>query len=256
MRIRAIRPVSKQTADPTFMEYSVRLTKSYASPGTEVDVVFPEAGAHAGPMVGHINEARIMSSAPYVIREVIRAEEEGFDAAYLTGEYDVGGEIARHMVKIPVVDTGPAVIHTAALLGDRLCLITIEDSLRAYTRKLLRRWGLSDFVTSLKAWNIPVSEVWHRKDEVKDLTIKICREAVEREDANVIVPLCGVFIPMITPPEEIEAAIGVPVVNTLALGLRLTELFVNLKLHKSEKVYPPTPYAVWAPEKVMAKPRA
>lgn len=245
MKIRVIRPASKQNTDPEFMEHSLNVTKSYASPGTEVETVFVSAGAHGGPMVGHINEARIMSSAPFVIREVMRAEKEGWDGVYLTGEYDVGAEIARHMVNIPVVDTGPVVTHFASLLGDRVCLLTIEDSLRSYTRKLLKRWGVSDLISGMKAWNIPVSEVWTRRNEVKELTLRICKEAIEEDDANVILPFCGVFIPFIVRPEEIEDKIGIPVVNTVAVGLKTTEMFVSLNIHKSQKVYPLTPPNVW-----------
>ncbi|MBI4284984.1 MAG: hypothetical protein HY670_03665 [Chloroflexi bacterium] len=240
MRIKVIRPASKQNTALDFQEHSVRVLQSFASPGTQIDVVFPEEGPHAGPMVGHISEARIASAAPFLVYEAVKAEQEGYDAVYFTGEYDVGAEIARHLVKIPVVDTGPVALHTAALLGDRISILVVEDSLKSFTRKLLRRWGMSDFVVSLRPWNIPVSEVWERRSEVRETTLRICRQAVEEDDANVIVPFCAVFTPHIITTEEIEAEVGVPVLNTMAVGIRVTEMFVNLKVHRSQKVYPYT----------------
>jgi Asp/Glu/hydantoin racemase len=245
MKIKVIRPSSIQNTPQDFMTYSAEMTKSYASPGTEVETVFISGGVHAGPNAGHINEARIMSSAQYVVREVIKAETDGFDAVYLTGEYDVGAEISRHMVNIPVIDAGSFCARFATNLGDRICMLTIEDSLKSYARKLLRRWGMYDQVPLMKAWNIPVAQAWPRRAEIKELTFEMCREAVERDGANVILPACAVFMPFIVRPEEVEDKFGVPVVNTVAVGLKMAELFVNLKIRKNQKVYPDTPAAVW-----------
>ncbi len=75
--------------------------------------------------------------------------------------------------------------------------------------------------------------MWERRGEVKDLTIRLCKEAVQEEDAEVIVPFCGVFVPFIVSPEEIEAEVGGPVINGMAVGLRVTEMFVNLDIHRS-----------------------
>lgn len=227
------------------MSYSAELTKKYASPGTEVDTVFVSAGVHAGPNAGHINEARIMSSAPHVVREVIRAESDGYDAVYLTGEYDVGAEIARHMVRIPVIDAGSFCARFATHLGERICMLTIEDSLKPYARKLLRRWGLAEQISLMKAWNIPVAQAWPRRAEIKHLTMRICAEAVEKDGANVILPACAVFMPFIVDPREVEDHCGIPVVNTVAVGLKMAELFVNLGIRKNQKVYPDTPAGVW-----------
>jgi allantoin racemase len=245
VKIKVIRPSSKQNTPEDFMEYSANLTKSYASPGTEVETVFISGGVHAGPNAGHINEARIMSSAPHVVREVIKAEQDGFDAVYLTGEYDVGAEISRHMVRIPVIDAGSYCARFATNLGDRICMLTIEDSLKSYARKLLRRWGLEAQIPLMKTWNIPVAQAWPRRAEILDLTFEICRQAVEDDGANVLLPACAVFMPFIVRPEDIEDKFGVPVVNTVAVGLKLAELFVNLGIKKNQKVYPDTPIDVW-----------
>src|SRR5258708_15435112 len=100
------------------MAHSERVTKSYASAGTEVETVFLDVGHHGGSMGGHLNESRIMANAPAVVREVINAEKEGWNAVFISGEYDVGAEFSRHVVKIPVIDAGTASLHAAALLGD------------------------------------------------------------------------------------------------------------------------------------------
>jgi len=245
MKVRVIRPGSKQNTDPEFMDHSARVTQSYVPTGMEIETVFLDAGDHGGPMIGHINEARIMSSAHHIVHEVMRAEKEGWDAVYLSGEYDVGAEIARHLVNIPVIDGGTVPTRFAPLLGDRICLLAVEDSLKPYTRKLLRRWGVENSITSMRTWNISLPELWGRRNEVKDLTIRICKEAIAQDDINVILPFCTVFTPFIVRPEEIEDAIGIPVVNSVAVCLKTVEMFVDLKIRKNQKMYPDTPYSVW-----------
>ena len=227
------------------MEHSARVTAQYAPAGVEIETVFLDAGEHGGPMTGHINEARIKSAAGHVVHEVVRAEKEGWDAVYLTGEYDVGAEIARHLVNIPVLDGGTVSARFAPLLGDRICALVVEDSLKAYTRKLMRSWGVADSITAMRTWNISLGELWQRRSEVKDLTVRICKDAIERDDVNVILPFCTVYTPFILPPEELEDAIGIPVVNSVAVTLRTAAMFVDLKIRKNQMMYPDTPYAVW-----------
>lgn len=248
MRIKVIRPASKQNTDPEFMALSADITRGYGSAGTQIETAFLDSGAHAGPMAGHINEARIMSGARHVVHEVIQAEKDGWNAVFLTGEYDVGAEIARHMVKIPVVDIGTVSARFAPLLGDRVGMLVVEDSLRPYTRKLLRRWGLADSIAAMKTWDIPLSQVWPRRGEVRARTLAICREAMQEHDINVILPFCAVFMPYIVRPEDIEDEIGIPVLNTVAIGIKTTEMFISLGIRKNQKVYPDTPHTVWGEE--------
>ena len=247
MRIKAICPPSRQSVPADWLEREEQMFQSFASPGTEVDAIHPDAAAHIGPAGGgHFSEAQIESIVPYIIREAVKAEKDGFDGIWQPGEYNVGSEVARQVVNIPLVDTGPAALRVASMVGDRICLIAIEDTVKPYVWKLLKRWGMSQFVTSLKSWNIPLSEVWNRQDEVKELTIKIAKEAIAKEDAQVILPYCAIFSPVIVPTEELEAEIGVPVINCPRVGLKMTELFVSLGIHKSEKAYPFAPADIFA----------
>src|SRR5262245_10139866 len=128
MRIKVIRPASGQGTDVAFMEHSAKVTASYAATGTEVETVFLNLGQHGGSMGGHLNEARIMSVAPVLVKEVVKAEAEGWNAVLLTGEYDVGAEIARHLVRIPVIDVGSVSLRFAPNLGDRAAMLVTQDS--------------------------------------------------------------------------------------------------------------------------------
>ena len=86
-------------------------------------------------------------------------------------------------------------------------------------------------VTGLKKW-FPV-----RKGLIIERTVAVARELVA-QGAQAIVPLGGKIYPYAVAPEELEAAIGVPVINTKAVGIHFAELMVNGKMTHSEKAYP------------------
>jgi len=245
VKIKVIRPASRQGTDAAFMAHSAGVTQAYAASGTVVETVFLDVGHHGGSMGGHLNEARIMANATAVVREVIAAENGGWDAVFISGEYDVGAEFARHVVKIPVIDAGTASLHAAALLGDSALMLITQASVASYARKLVKRWGMAELVTAMTAWDLPLAEAWDRRGEIRDLTLTICREAMARDDVNVILPFCAVFVPFIVDPHEIEDALGLPVVNGVAVGLRTAEMFVDLKMSHSAKAYPRAPQAMW-----------
>jgi len=55
------------------------------------------------------------------------------------------------------------------------------------------------------------------------------------------VPLATRLIPESVAPEEVEKEVGVPVINTQAVGIRFAELMVSSKITHSQRAYP------WAP---------
>jgi Asp/Glu/hydantoin racemase len=245
MKLRVIRPASRDGTDPDFMAHSHAVTQSYGAPGTEIETVFLDVGHHGGSMGGHLSEARIMANAPALVREVIAAEQAGCDAVLVSGEYDVGAEFARHCVRIPVVDAGTASLHAGALLGDNIGVIVTQPSVKTYARKLLRRWRMTDFVGATTAWGMPLAEAWERRGEIKELTLRLCHELIDDGDVDVIVPLCAVFVPFIVDPCELEDALGLPVVNGVAVGVKTAEMFAAFKMSQSAKAYPPAAPAAW-----------
>ena len=58
------------------------------------------------------------------------------------------------------------------------------------------------------------------------------------QGAQALVPLAAQLIPYAVSPEEIEREIGVPVINTQAVGIRFAELMVNTKTLHSENAHP------------------
>jgi Asp/Glu/hydantoin racemase len=67
--------------------------------------------------------------------------------------------------------------------------------------------------------------------------VAVGRELVQ-QGAQAIIPLGGKIYPYVVLPEELEPAIGVPVINTKAVGVRMAEFMVGAKISHSQKAYP------------------
>ena len=74
-------------------------------------------------------------------------------------------------------------------------------------------------------------------DIIVERTVAAGRELVE-QGAQAIVPLGGKVYPYVVTPEELEPHIGVPVVNTKAVGVSYAELMVRSRISHSQKAYP------------------
>jgi len=74
MEIKVIRPNAKSAVPADYKELTDKIIQSYASPGTEITIVYPEAGPNVGGWGGHLSEARVKAIAPLTVEEAVNAE--------------------------------------------------------------------------------------------------------------------------------------------------------------------------------------
>jgi hypothetical protein len=92
-------------------------------------------------------------------------------------------------------------------------------------------------VTEIKAVNVYERDMAAQHGVILQRAIDLGREMVAA-GAQAIIPLGGLLFPYEVDPKELEAKIGVPVINTKAVGIRFAELMVNGKMVHSLKAYP------------------
>ena len=61
---------------------------------------------------------------------------------------------------------------------------------------------------------------------------------VRETKAECIIPLGGAIIPYIVSPTDLEREVGVPVLNTKAIGIRFAEMCVQFGMSHSARTYP------------------
>ncbi len=105
------------------------LVASYASPGTEIEVHFPDdyPGALVHKLQGlaqRTNGLHHAMETPGLVRKAVWAAENGFDAVIQSNTFDPGVEASRLAVRIPVIGLLRTALHVGANLSDRIAVIT------------------------------------------------------------------------------------------------------------------------------------
>jgi Asp/Glu/hydantoin racemase len=218
------------------------LVNSYASPGTKIDIGFPDdfEGSevfHALGAESKLNGLHHMVETPAIIRKILWAEENGYDAVISSNTFDPGVDGGRLAVGIPVIGPLRTSMHAALTLADRVGITVPLASHVSYTNRILRSYGLEGFVSGMKPIGIYGKNLKQRKAEIFDVTVKAIRSLVD-EGAEIILPLGGAIIPYVVDPAELAQATGVQVINTKAVCVRFAEMCVALKLSHSTIAYP------------------
>jgi Asp/Glu/hydantoin racemase len=234
------RPHSKELE-----QHIMELLASYASPGTTFDLAYPE-DLGGGEVLSLLEERKALSGlhhiveTPALVKKAIDAERLGFDAVIQSNTFDPGVEASRLAVRIPVIGLLRASLHFAASLCDRFALIVPLETHIPHTLRLVQTYGMTPFVCAIKTVGLyDTGDLSGYHDVVIERTVAIGRELVQG-GAQAIIPLGGKIYPYVVTPEELEPAVGVPIVNTKAVGVSYAELMVRSKITHSIKAYPYT----------------
>jgi Asp/Glu/hydantoin racemase len=219
------------------------LLKGYASPGTTFELAYPE-DLGGGEVLSLLEERKALSGlhhileTPALVKKAIEAEQQGFDAVMQSNTFDPGVEASRLAVRIPVIGLLRASLHFAACLCDRFGLIVPLETHMPHTLRLVQSYGMTPFLCGIKTVSLyDTGDLSGYHDIVVERTVTAGRELVN-EGAQAIIPLGGKIYPYVVTPEELEPHIGVPVVNTKAVGVSFAEWMVRSKIRHSQKAYP------------------
>lgn len=165
----------------------------------------------------HIATSRILEIA-------VRAEEEGFDAVIIGCFYDPGLREARELVSIPVVGVGEATMHLASILSSRFSVIVGRRKWISKMADNARLYGVDSKIASWRVLDLSVPEMAD-VERTKRGAIYEARKAVEMDLADAVILGCTALTGM---GEEIQTAIGVPVLDPVIVGLKFAEMLADL----------------------------
>ena len=243
MRIMFLNHQAKREGGPAYEARVAALLNSYASPGTTVEMHYPD-DLGASEVTAHLRKSQALAGlhhaleTPALVKKIIEAERTGFDAVVQSNTFDPGVEVARCAVRIPVVGVLRASCHFAATLCERFALIAPLDSHATYARKIMHNYGFDSFLSGIKAINTyEAGDLSAYRDLIIEKTVAVGKELVA-EGAQALIPLGGRLVPYVVSPEELEAELKVPVINTKLVGIRHAETLVLGKTSHSLKSYP------------------
>jgi Asp/Glu/hydantoin racemase len=220
-----------------------KLLASYASPGTEFELAYPE-DLGGGGVLSLLEERKALSGlhhileTPALVKKAIEAERQGFDAIMQSNTFDPGVEASRLAVRIPVIGLLRASLHFAATLCDRIGLIVPLETHMPHTMRMVQTYGMSAFVSGIRTVGLyDTGDLSGYHDVVIERTLAVGKELIDA-GAQALIPLGGKIYPYVVTPEELEPHLGVPVINTKAVGVSCAELMVRSRVSHSLKAYP------------------
>jgi Asp/Glu/hydantoin racemase len=243
MRIMILNHQSKREGNPAYEARVAALLQSYTSPGTTIEVHYPE-DLGGSEVTSHLRKSQALAGlhhaleTPALVKKVIEAERLGFDAVVQSNTFDPGVEVARCAVRIPVVGVLRASCHFAATLCDRFGLIAPLDSHAVYARRIIENYRMGRFISGIQAINTyETGDLSAYHDLLVERMLAVGRELIA-QGAHAIIPLGGRLVPYVVSPLELEAELKVPVINTKLVGIRHAETLVNGKTSHSLQSYP------------------
>ncbi|MCC7106181.1 MAG: hypothetical protein IT307_13650 [Chloroflexi bacterium] len=208
--------------------------RAAASPSTQVDFSEVASSVYRSGMT----ELHRTLVAPLVARLALEAQQAGYDAVVPYGTLDLGIEAARHVVDIPIVGPGRAACHTAAIISERFAVVTYDRHHITMFHKLLREWRVEPWVSSVRAVDIVVTSMQAQRDELRKRFVEQSRRLVEEEGAELILPLGMTVVPISFAAADLATEIGVPVLDPLAIAMRLAETLAATGVKNSRVTYP------------------
>lgn len=205
------------------------------SPGTQIE--FSEITGELFKLTGNTELIRMLTG-PQVVEKAKEAERLGLDAVVPYGGLDLGVDVARYYVDIPVVGMGRSGLALAANLANRAAIIVYENSSTPAIWKLVRETGFTGFVCAVERINLHVKEMTPDNPKFKRTLIEESKRIVDAQNAEIIVPFGTSFLTSLAFTSEISREVGVPFVDCVAAGLRTAEMLVGMGMKNSRRAYP------------------
>jgi allantoin racemase len=190
-----------------------------ASPGVEIRAATARFGAL------YVENRIEASIASHAVLDALAEHGTGVDAAIVSAFGDPGLAAARELVDIPVVGVSEAAFLMAWTLGRRYAIVAMTKRLGTWYRECAIEHGLDGRLVSVRALDVPVTDITKAKEQLRDRLIAECLEAVDQDGAEVVIlgggPIAGLA-------HEAAGEIPVPTLDGVSCAVRLAEALVGL----------------------------
>lgn len=222
MRIKVINPNTTESMTRKIGEAA----RVVAAPGTEILARNPAMGPVS--IEGHYDEA---VSALGVLEEVRTGEADGIDGYVIACFGDPGLLAAREVARGPVVGIAEAAMHAASLIATGFSIVTTLARTRVIASDLVERYGMTRFCRNIRATDLAVLDLEKEGSEARRVVLEECRRAVTEDGAGAIILGCAGMADLTA---WIQRDVGAPVIDGVAVAVKLVESLVGLGLGTSK----------------------
>lgn len=178
-------------------------------------------------------------AAAEVVRQCIRAERDGFDAAVIYCFSDVGVDAARENISIPVIGPGETALAVAGTQFSRFAVMTTSpENIPRTHRRLIKNPVAREKMTSVRAietGSLAIADFFRNADLVREQLLRVCERAVREEGIDGVVLGC---LGMARHSAFVEQALPIRVLDPAFLAVAYAEMCARLGIRHSESGYP------------------
>lgn len=169
-------------------------------------------------------------AAPYTVEKVKQANKDGMDAIILAAFCDPNLEALKEISTVPVYGIAEGAYAASLLLGNMFGILTEKKHKEAVKRYQVRKYGMESRFAGVKALNMGVVEIASSEEKVKEIGFQRSKELIN-DGAEVIILGCA---SMAGYAEEMEQALGVPVIDPVSVTYKIVEGLTALKIRHSK----------------------
>jgi allantoin racemase len=225
LKIRVIVPATTNYYDTIVKEDFEKIVR----PDTKIDVSGLERGAFR---IDDIYDEAF--SIPFMLEELKKAAEQGYDAAIVFCATDPGLSAAKELLTIPVVGMLESSVHLAAMLGDKFSILAPTDTAALSYREKTRLYKVEDRLASIRSVNIPVADLDSDIGDLKKRLLDAGKACVQQDRADTIIFGCGGIRAL---SGWLQSHLNVPVIEPGLIAVRTAEMLVDLGLTHSKKTF-------------------
>jgi len=190
-----------------------------ASAGTDIVTATARFG------VVYVENRAEAAIASHAVLDALAEHGAGADAVIVSAFGDPGLAAARELADVPVVGIAESAFLVAWTLGRRYTIVAMTRRLGTWYRECAAEHGLAGRLVSVRALDVPVTDVARAKELLREQLVAQCLKAVEEDDAEVVIlgggPIAGLA-------REAADRIPVPAIDGVSCAVRLAEALVGL----------------------------
>lgn len=229
MKIKAIMP--DRDRDRTTLDAREKMLSAALSS----DVVLSVDNVKIGPDNSDTYTDAVFAS-PDMIRQCVKAEDEGFDAIVVYCFDDVAIDAIRENVTVPVIGPGETALAIAGMMFTRFIVATSSPELvRPLHRNLMKHPAAREKMTSVRALDIPLTMLRADPGATERRLLEVCRDAAREERIDGVVLGC---LGMATYGKSVEETLDIKVLDPAFISVAFAEMSARLHLSHTNTTYP------------------
>ncbi len=202
-----------------------RHLNSVARPGTTLRT----GGIDGTPFGKDRYRAAYHQVVSLMIKSILRAEAEGFDAVAVINTVDHGYYELREVVEVPVVFISESSMCLACQLAPSFSFVTHNPSILLHVSELAHRYGLAERMVAGGSMTLTYEDFPKMYDEPQrylDAFAEAARPVIARDAGMILV--AGNPLNMFLIDQGVREIDGVPILDCCAAVVKTAELMVDL----------------------------